>query len=92
MSTVNEDNWPFCHYAAGPLAASLTLGGDGEGTPRTYFLVKVTKEETQEVFQREFCTQEEAVAFMNERYGHWDFVDTTAPVETGGCSSCANST
>ena len=60
----------------------------GESPPVLYW-VSVLQDETQEVFQAEFLQLEDSITFINEKYGHWDFTDTTE--EKGGCGSCSNS-
>ncbi|MCY4644285.1 MAG: hypothetical protein OXB88_06660 [Bacteriovoracales bacterium] len=93
MNAMDKDNWDHCHYATGPLKCILSLGGDESGQAPTspLFFVTVLKDDAHEVFQKQFSREEKALNFMNERYGHWDLIDTQAPLEEeGGCGSCAN--
>ena len=54
------------------------------------YLLTVLRGESEEVFQREFSHLPDALDFANERYGHWDFTDTTEAPQEGGCGSCSN--
>ncbi len=54
------------------------------------YWVSVLKEEFEEVFQKEFEGLGLALQWINEKYSHWDFVDTTK-AQDSGCDSCSNS-
>ncbi len=89
-------NWNYCHYFTGPLKAMISCGQDfsiieekGNDASLEYY-VSVLKEEFTEVFQKSFETLGEAINFINDSYGHWDFKDTSV-IETSGCDSCSNS-
>ena len=87
-------NWNYCYYSTGPLKAMISQGVDcpsllGENPSPLLYWVSVLKDERQEVFQEEFLQAGDAVKFITEKYGHWDFTDTTQ--EKGGCGSCSNS-
>ena len=83
---ITKDNWNASHYSSGPFKAIISYGGGEE--ERLYWLT-VLQGKTQEVFQREFSKLPLALQTINNRYGHWNFVDTTKPLGSG-CDSCSN--
>ena len=91
---IELDNWNYCHYATGPLRSMITYGqkphASEDCAPTMFYWVTVLKNETQEVFQVEFSRLLDAISAINDRYGHWGFVDTSQS-SSGGCGSCSNS-
>lgn len=92
---IGPSNWNYCYYSTGPLKSMMSQGMDyasaavtEESLPALYW-VTVLRDETREIFQAEFSQLADAIKFINEKYGHWDFTDTTE--DKGGCGSCANS-
>ena len=88
---IGPSNWNYCYYTTGPLKSMISQGMDNfsSALPSILYWVTVLKDETREVFQEEFLNLEDSIRFINEKYGHWDFIDTTE--EKGGCGSCSNS-
>lgn len=93
---INLSNWNYAQFSTGSFQAMISCGID----PNDYlaleensemamcYWVSILKDEFQEIFQRKFTHLAEALSFINERYGHWNFVDTS--VAKGGCESCSN--
>lgn len=90
---INLGNWNYCHYFTGPLKAMISCGQgldvlDNDDLGLEYY-VSVLKDEFSEVFQKDFKNLGEAIQFINDSYGHWDFKDST--IQESGCDSCSNS-
>ena len=66
-------------------------GAPSEEEPIINYVVTLTDQEHQELFQSEFNGLEDAVACLNERYGHWEFFAAEKPPQSDGCSTCDNS-
>ncbi len=90
---VNLKNWNFAHYNSEHFKAFIGMTGDllesnGKLEQIILYSVTVIDGEDIEVFQRDFSSLKEAIACINENYGHWQFSDPTDK-SGGGCSSCS---
>lgn len=88
---INLGNWNFSHYFTGPLKAMVSCGVDHHekiNEQTMVYWVSVIKDEFTEVYQSEFQVLGEAINFINQKYGHWSFKDTTQL--DAGCGSCSN--
>ena len=94
-NTVNSENWSFSQYKSSRIRAFISLGGEpgDENDFQELYLVTTTNEDyTKEFFQKPFYILENALQFLNSRYGHWEFLDlkiTPNGTDTGGCGDCA---
>ncbi len=93
MQRVGQENWTHTGYKSIDLQALITIGAKpGEDTsaePIIQYFVTLLDLDLNEVFQQGFNELEEALEFINERYGHWDFADREKSSKTSGCDSCA---
>ena len=90
---MDATNWTYCHYATGPLKAMIGQGlaydTECNNPPPIRYWLTVLKDEYTEVFQEEFDHLPQVLDCINQRYGHWDFVDTSQAAASG-CDSCSN--
>lgn len=98
MMKITAENWTFTHFFSDPLRAFISLGaapaqGADEAATASVveiqYLVTLTDKDYQELYQSIHPTLEEALATLNEKYGHWEFKDAWARTDGDGCSSCA---
>ena len=93
MNNVTEDNWTYCHFKSLQLKAFISFGADpsnvSDGEPALIYFVTLTDHDDAEVFQSDFDELNEACDFLNEKYGHWDFIDAEVDNGGGGCGTCA---
>lgn len=90
---VNLKNWNFAHYNSEHFKAFIGMTGELEEVNEVVsqvilYSVTVLDAEEVEVFQRDFKSLKDAIACINENYGHWQFNDPTDK-SGGGCSSCS---
>ena len=86
---MNMDNWTHCFYKTQKLKAFISLGGIPRNQDTLLYFVTVTDFSNKEVFQKPFEELNDAVFFIKNRYGHWEFEDMNKKSEGGGCGSCA---
>jgi hypothetical protein len=92
---INTQNWTFSQYKSSKIRAFISLGGEvgpNEEFQELYLVTTTDEEFTKEFFQKPFRELEKAMEFINNRYGHWDFLNLEkAPKSSSdsGCSSCA---
>jgi len=94
--SINSLNWTFCQRINGPLRAIIHLGAypiennELNIEIKEFYLVNILEEDDRAISQNEFCSLEQALAFMELQYGHWEFQNQLSDLESkGGCSSCA---
>lgn len=88
---INQDNWTSSHYYSEPLRAFVSLGAAPleNGNVELQYLVTLTDKDFCEVFQSIHPRLDEALAVLNEKYGHWEVQDAGQKNSGDGCSSCA---
>lgn len=92
--SMNQNNWAYSSYRSEKLQAFISFGGESKEDEDKemifYYLVTVTNYDFKEIIQQEHIKLEDALAFINERYGHWAFTPSRAEKkEEGGCGSCS---
>ncbi len=89
---INTENWTYSHYYSAPLRAFVSLGAapvaDSEEVIMQY-LVTLTDKDYQELFQSTHTNLDEALALLDEKYGHWELQDPLHKTDGDGCTSCA---
>lgn len=88
---MNLDNWNFSSYNSNNLKVFIALSAQpSESGDELFYSVTSMESDEVEVFQQDFLKLEDAIAFANKRYGHWDFSDPVEGTSSGeGCGSCA---
>ena len=85
---ITDENWTSSYYKSPKLRAFISLGGDPRlGEDPTIYILSLTDHEYKEVFSQDLRDLSSAVAEINRRYSHWEFVDSSKS-EEGGCGSC----
>ena len=87
MITVN--NWSYTRYEAENFVASISYGGEISSNNEyieIYFVNKFINEEL--IFQSKEDTLDHALKELNQKYGHWKFVDLAKKEKSSGCSTC----
>lgn len=89
-NVVGAENWTFSGFKSSNLLAFIHLGAEPspEGA-KVLYCVTLLKDQEEEVFQLEFDQLHLAIDAINERYGHWEFVDRGQRLDGGGCGSCS---
>ena len=88
MDCITPRNWSYCGLRTRQLRAFVGMGAvPGQDSPDIIYCVTVGNEDFQEIHQRDFDTLEQALAFINARYGEWEFYDLRQ--SEGGCGSCS---
>ena len=87
---INEENWTHSQYTSSPLRAFISLGAqpDEQTGVQLQFLVTLTDQDYLELFQSSHSNIHEALAVLNQKYGHWNYADALN-ASGDGCSSCA---
>ena len=91
---INSTNWTHCFYQADQLKAFISIGAELNEDPELLYFVTSTNLEHKEFFQAQFPRLKEAIQDINEKYGHWTFVNAEEKAAkkkdkgTGSCSSC----
>lgn len=87
---INNQNWTYTHYINHNLRAFISIGAALAKNEQieTHYLVTLTDQDYQEIFQSIHPILEDAVATINAKYGQWDIENGLAP-KGDGCSSCA---
>lgn len=92
---ITEQNWTSSHFYSHPLRAFVSLGAAPKetamGTTEVEFqyLVTMTDTDYNELYQSIHNNLEDALANLNQKYGHWELKDAGAKAAGDGCSSCA---
>lgn len=92
---INKDNWTFSQFNSKPLKAFISLGASpvesdtGLLEIQYEYLVTMTDEEYQELYQSSHEHLDDAIKVINDKYGHWELKDSSSKVSGEGCSSCA---
>lgn len=88
---MNQDNWNYSSYISNDLKVFIALSAQpSNNSEELFYSVTSLQSDEVEVFQQDFNQLEDAIAFANKRYGHWDFVDPLEGKSSGeGCGSCA---
>lgn len=92
MQKINSENWTSAHFYSAPLRAFISLGASPDETahdPKIDYLVTLTDNDYQELFQSIHPTLDEALMVLNSKYGQWELRDAFVKTEGDGCSSCA---
>lgn len=88
---ITADNWTFSSYKSSDLQAFIHLGAEPSieenQEPTVIYLITVLKNLEEEIFQLEFSELTDAIMAINERYGHWDYLERSQ-ASSGGCGSC----
>ena len=91
MDGITLENWGHCGLKSRQLRAFVGMGAIPRGESADsalVYCVTVGDEDFQEIHQKDFDTLEGAVAFINARYGDWEFYDLGEKSD-GGCGSCS---
>ena len=88
---LNESNWTFCCFQLGRHKAFVSLGGEpGDSNELSkinlIYYATISDFDGNQVDQKPFPNLVSAIAFLNQMYGHWPFVDQTK--SESGCDSC----
>ena len=89
---ITNTNWNYSFYKTKRFKAFIALCGvPFEDSTKTVYSVTVTEEEdNKEVIQKDLDSVEEATALINDKYGHWEFVDGAHNTGSStGCSTCS---
>ena len=86
---VTTQNWPHCGHKFSQLQAFIGLGGVPDQRPGLVYCLTLMEEDGAELYQQDFSTLEEAIANLEERYGHWEFFDREQASSSGGCGDCS---
>ena len=76
MMNITQENWTSSHYYSEPLRAFVSLGAAPIETPEGLqevefqYLVTMTDKDYQELYQSIHLSLDEALAVLNEKYGH----------------------
>lgn len=93
MNNITENNWTFCHFKSLQLKAFISFGADPvedlSAEPALLYFVTLTDHDDAEVFQSDFEKLDLACDFLNEKYGHWEFINAEEDNGGGGCGTCA---
>jgi hypothetical protein len=88
QNQVSIDNWTFTHFISQDLKAFIALGGEmKQDQVEILYNVTVLGDENKEVFVKSFQELEQAILFINQRYGHWSTLD--GRVAAQGCGTCS---
>ncbi len=80
-------NWNFAFYSTETFKALISLSGEEiNGEVRLMYCPTVLEGDNREVFQENFIDLGDAIEFMNNQYGHWEFMEPTG--SGSGCSTC----
>ncbi len=82
---ITSENWTHTYFKSLKLKAFISFGGDHEQEGTFLYYVTCTDHDHQEIFQTSHSLLEEALALINEKYGHWPYEDA---LNKDGCSSC----
>ena len=87
---VTKDNWNYLHYQNAHSKMFISLGGkleQDENYTELYF-VTVSDLEYKEKFQEEFLNLQDAIFYINDKYAHFDELDTRISGSGSGCDTC----
>ena len=82
---ITEQNWNYSYFQKNHEKAFVSIGADPEEEDILYFVTIAQGENLEELFSQEFIRIEHAVDFINEKYGHWSYID---PLSSSTCHSC----
>ena len=89
MGSITFENWNHCGLKTLKLRAFIGMGAvPGSSSPGLIYCVTLSDPDFKEIDQTDFGTLEQALTFINDRYGEWDFYDLRKS-EGGGCGSCS---
>ena len=89
MGPITLQNWNHCGLQTKHLRAFVGIGAvPGQESPSLIYCVTLGDNDFSEIQQWDFNTLEQALEFINGRYGEWDFYDL-GQGEGGGCGSCS---
>ncbi|RPJ78720.1 MAG: hypothetical protein EHM20_03245 [Alphaproteobacteria bacterium] len=92
LPKITTENWTSSHFHSAQLRAFISLGAapiENSAEVEIQYLVTLTDKEYQELYQSAHKDLNEAVKLINDKYGHWEFLDALLKTEGDGCSSCA---
>ncbi|OIQ20724.1 MAG: hypothetical protein BM556_01935 [Bacteriovorax sp. MedPE-SWde] len=85
--SLNLTNWNYSYYNSEHFKALISIvGAQNNDEVALMYCPTVLDEEDTEIFQKDFLKLEDAISFINNKYGHWSFID---PTMKDGCSSCS---
>lgn len=77
---ITTENWAFSHYFNKPHRIFISYGA--EPAPNNdqdiidlYYATIVDKDD-REAYQQTFTDLSEAIAYINENYNHWEFIES----------------
>jgi len=87
---INAENWTYTHFTNQNLRAFISIGAALAETEEVemQYLVTLTDQDYQEIFQSIHLSLESALETINAKYGGWVAENGLAP-KGDGCSSCA---
>lgn len=84
---LNLSNWNYSYFNSEFFKAMISfVAEENDQEIRYIYSPTVLDKNEVEIFQTDFNSLDKAIEFMNDRYGHWSFIDPLA--KTDGCSTC----
>lgn len=93
MEQINAQNCNYSSYTSKNLQVFISFSAaplkNSEDCQFSY-CVTVTNFDFEEVYQKSFTNEEDALQFINQKYGHWEYNATRGGKNTDGdgCGSC----
>jgi hypothetical protein len=86
---INTENWGHARLTTSKLQAFISLGGEptDDEVQFTYNVV-VADLDYKEIHGQKFTQLESAMAFINQKYGHFKLVNSLT-AQKSGCSDCS---
>ena len=82
---INDQNWNYSYFQKSEEKAFVSIGADPGADDILYFVTITKGEHMEELFSQDFIQLEYALDFINDKYGHWEFID---PLSSSTCHSC----
>ncbi|MBT3982605.1 MAG: hypothetical protein HOE90_14700 [Bacteriovoracaceae bacterium] len=90
---LSTENYNYCYYQLGELKAFVSMGAEAEmveSGPNWLYFSTLAQVEGLDLNQSTFKALEDALAYTNQKFKDWNFIDLADVSDQGGCSSCGN--
>ncbi len=87
---ITQENWTHSYYNSPKLRAFISIGAEPTLPKNSiFYIMNLTDHEHKEIFLKDFPTLNQAVREVNQKYNHWQFVDSMKKNDSdSGCGSC----
>ncbi|MCY4523923.1 MAG: hypothetical protein OXB84_04210 [Halobacteriovoraceae bacterium] len=89
---ITTENWNYCFYKTKDLKAFISLGAIPEDHPDKddllVYHVTLSDLSHKEIYQKEFILLDDAIGFIQKKYGNWEFQNLQIQKTDSGCEDC----